>query len=193
MTRSADDDALHEVQRMLGQCLLRLQAYEHLMKSIVAAHRVSASSAAFEKAFADRVSETSRKTLGTLVGELMGSLLVPDGQQGMKQSQDEVSSVAFQMQIVLSAEDFARTEADLRDLVALRNRLVHHFVEEHELGTREGCLGAQEALAQALDRISAASANLRSWAEDMMRVRVRTAEYLSSADFQALIVAEHIP
>ena len=33
----------HEVQRLLGRCLLRLQQYEKLVKAIVAHHQVSVS------------------------------------------------------------------------------------------------------------------------------------------------------
>lgn len=154
--------ARQEVQRLFGHCLLRLQGYELLLKAIVATHELSAPIANIADAQADRVARARNKTLGALTGEMIGSFIVASGTEGMGPSRDDAHSFAFRMQIVLSEEDFSRTQADLRDLVKLRNDLVHHFLEQHQLGTHEGCLKALEALTLALGRIAQASEDLRS-------------------------------
>lgn len=50
-------------------------------------------------------------------------------------------SVPFgmRMQLSMSADDYARTETDLKELVLLRNSLVHHFIDQHDLFSLEGC------------------------------------------------------
>ncbi len=71
------DEALpalqREVQRLLGRCLLRLQQYENLTKAIVATHEISGPAHALETLQSARTAHTARKTLGTLVGDLLGS------------------------------------------------------------------------------------------------------------------------
>ena len=64
----------HEVQRLLGRCLLRLQQYEHLIKALVGHHEIEGPAHALESIRAARVADTASKTLGTLVG----NLLTPD-------------------------------------------------------------------------------------------------------------------
>ena len=69
MTNFADNDLLtlqHEVQRLLGRCLLRLQQYERLIKAMVAHHRLSGPIHDLERSRAAQVDATARKTLGTL-------------------------------------------------------------------------------------------------------------------------------
>ncbi len=134
------DDALQtiqrEIQRLLGRCLLRLQQYERLIKAIVAHHEISGPPHALEAIRAARVTETARKTLGTLIGDLLGSYVVVNGDQTAPKdtinSSEDTASFNFRMQLGLSDIDFARTETELRELVLLRNSLVHHFIEEHE-------------------------------------------------------------
>ncbi|OZA08555.1 MAG: hypothetical protein B7Y02_12535, partial [Rhodobacterales bacterium 17-64-5] len=110
MMNTATEDhvtaARNEVQRRFGQCILRLQGYEMLMKSLVAAHDISAPAAELKDAQADRVSGARGKTLGMSVGEMLGSFLVPDGKEGMGPSRDDAPSVAFRMQVILSEEAF---------------------------------------------------------------------------------------
>ena len=171
--------ARQEVQRQLGQCLLRLQGYELLLKAIVATHEISAPIASIADVQADRVEGARNKTLGALMGEMIGSFIVASGTEGMGSPADDAPSVSYRLQIVLSDEEFSRTQADLRDLVKLRNDLVHHFLEQHQLTTHEGCLKALKALTLALGRIAQAYDDLRRWAEDMDQAREHSARYFA--------------
>ncbi|MBO9717586.1 MAG: hypothetical protein J7507_12445, partial [Pseudoxanthomonas sp.] len=75
-----DDDIAaqqREVQRLLGRCLLRVQQYERLLKSLLAHREIAGPLHMLETNLADRIQETSRKTLGALAQELFGSFLVP--------------------------------------------------------------------------------------------------------------------
>ena len=163
--------ARQEVHRRFGQCLLQLQSYELLTKEIVATHEISTPIAKLTDAKATRDAGVRSKTLGALMGEMVGSFVVASGTEGMGPSRDDAPSVALRMQIVLSQEDFIRAQVDLRDLVKLRNDLVHHFLEQHQLRTYEGCLKAQDALSLASDRIALAYNDLRCWAEDLDQAR----------------------
>jgi hypothetical protein len=196
MSKAIDHDlktSAHEVQRLMGQCILRLQAYELLLKSVVTAHEISSPIATLATAQTDRADEIRSNTLGMLIRQMLGSFLVPQGQEGKGQLRNDAPSVTFRMQIILTQDDFNTAEADLRNLVDMRNHLVHHFIEEHDVRTLEGCLKAQEALAQALDYIGSAHSDLRSWAEDLEATRERVADQFVSAEVLNFFVEGRVP
>ncbi|HMS04564.1 MAG TPA: OST-HTH/LOTUS domain-containing protein [Burkholderiaceae bacterium] len=182
----------HEVQRLLGRCLLRLQQYEHLIKAIVAHHEIAGPAHALESIRAARVADTASKTLGTLVGSLLGSYVVTDEVgapvEVTANAPENVISFGMRMHLSLSAEDYSRTQDDLKELVSLRNNLVHHFIDHHDLWSLDGCRGAQDALVAAHSRIDQHFEQLRGWAEHMDQARRLTAEFVQSDAFHDLVV-----
>jgi hypothetical protein len=67
----------HEVQRKLGRCMLRLQQYERLLKTMVAGMAVKGPIERFQAAQDQKLADMRTKTLGTLVGMLTGILAEP--------------------------------------------------------------------------------------------------------------------
>lgn len=186
----------YEVEHLFGQCILRLQANELLMKSMVARHQFSGPMTGVKEAQADRAAETGRKTMGSLVKELMDSFIVPEGweeKEGMLKDWVDAPSIAWKFSIAVPTEEFARIEAEHRNLVLLRNTLVHHFLEQHSLRTADSCRAAQQTLTSTLDRITRAYEELRCWASDMERCRQVVADDLASPDFEHLFVHRRIP
>lgn len=182
----------HEVQRLLGRCLLRLQQYEHLIKAIVAHHEIAGPAHALESIRAAHVADTASKTLGALVGNLVGSYVVTDDvgapAEVTANAPENVISFGMRMHLSLSAEDYSRTQDDLKELVSLRNNLVHHFIDHHDLWSLDGCRGAQDALVAAYSRIDQHFEQLRGWAEHMDQARRLTAEFVQSDAFHDLVV-----
>lgn len=180
-----------EVQRLLGRCLLRLQQYERLIKAIVAHHDIAGPAHALESIRANRIADTATKTLGTLVGYFVGSYVVTDEADNSDKVEDkapnDVMSFRMRTSMSMSAEDYARTEADLKELVLLRNNLVHHFIDKHDLWSLDGCRGANDALLAAYTRIDEHFEQLRGWAEHMDQARRLTAEFVQSDVFYDLV------
>lgn len=195
MTNLADYDLLtlqHEVQQLLGRCLLRLQQYERLIKAMVAHHRFSGPIHDLERSRVAQVDATARKTLGTLVGDLLGSYVVAGEIEPAERSTinppEGVNWLAMQMSLDLSSEDFARAKNELRDMVLLRNNLVHHFIEQHDLRSLDGCRGAQGALVSACNRIDQNLEQLREWAGTMEEMRLVLSRVLQSEEFKNVFV-----
>lgn len=188
------DDALkashREVQRLLGQCLLRLQAYELLIKTLVAQHEISGSAPDLEAVRAARGERVSRNTLGMLVRAFLGSYLVAgDGKTAPEPelaSPEGLPSVSCRFWVELTEADYAEAATDLRELVQLRNTLVHQFVEQQDFGSLEGCHRAEEALVAASDRIGESYERLKGWAEDMRK----TQEILQSDEVREVVTNE---
>jgi hypothetical protein len=195
MSELADGDLQdhqHEVQRLLGRCMLRLQQYERLIKAIVAYHDLTGPAHALESIRAARIADAAGKTLGALVGQFLGSYVVTDGADtsadALGKAPAEVTSFSMRMHLSLSAEDYAQTQDGLWELVSLRNNLVHHFIDQHDLWSLDGCREAHEALAAAYARIDQHFERLRGWAEHMDQARRLAAEFVQSDAFRDLVI-----
>ena len=101
----------------------------------------------------------------------------------MSSSPEDGSSFAIKRRRIVSAEDYTRIKDGLIELVHLRNELVHHFIEQHDLMSLEGCNGAQDALVATSSRIDLHYEQLREWAGGMQQ----TAEPIQSAAMRELL------
>ncbi len=183
-------DVQREVPRMLGRCLLRLQQYEKLMKAIVAHHEISTTGPPFKSNQAKRIADTANKTLGTLVGTLLETFVTSSEQEEIVEADApyNIISLKTKMSLHMSADDYDRTQNDLKELVLLRNNLVHHFIDQHDLWSLDGCRGAQEFLVAAYSRIDQHFEQLRGWAEHMDQARRLAAEFAQSDAFVDLVI-----
>ena len=126
MTTLPVDDTLQtlqrEVQRLLGRCVLRLQQYEKLMKAIVAHHEISAAGSPLASNQEQRIADAASKTLGTLVGTLLGSYVTTDEREDASapDARDDIISFKVKMSLRMSVEDYDRTQNDLKELVLVR-------------------------------------------------------------------------
>jgi len=111
----------------------------------------------------------------------------------MRKDRGDAPSISWNFKIAFPAEEFARIETEHRDLVLLRNTLVHLFLEQHDLRTADGCLAARQTLTNTLDRVTRAYEELCCWASDMERSRHVLADYIGSPDFENFIVHRRIP
>lgn len=183
-------DLQREVQRLLGQCILALQAYELQVKAIVAASEISGPGPASG-------SEVHRKTLGELVNRLLHDVFTSDENLGSRANARDPAEIGpsfhFRMQLGFATDDMAKVEAGLRELVCMRNELVHHFLEQHELGTLAGCQRAEAALLAASVRIRQHLDELREWAGNLNQVRAKASELVNSDAFRDFIVHGKVP
>lgn len=182
--------AQHEVQRLLGRCILRLQQYEQLLKSMLAVSSLSGTPETLPLALDNRRAEISGKTMGTLVGRLMTEYVMKESGEfpdDVPVPRPDSCFFAFRMQTSLSDEAHAALQADLRELVGMRNALVHSFIQQHDLQTVAGCLQAQDALSSSYTKIDHHLQQLRPLAEDMDRTRAAFAELMQSPELQELV------
>lgn len=180
-----------EVQRLLGRCVLRLQQYELLLKALVTSHEISGSAKTLEQNQSARVAEASDKTLGTLIGRLLGNYVVRDGFEPVDKDTEiltEPMSFAFVMRLTLRQVDYDNLKADMREFVGLRNSLVHHFIEQYDLWTVDGCTCAQQALLRTYADIDRSFEQLQSIAKNMDEARQAAVEAIKTPEFLNMVV-----
>lgn len=185
----------HEVQRLLGRCMLRLQQYEGLMKAILAHHELSGAAHELQARRAERISELSTTSLGNLAKLLFESYVVvrrPDGSPADDNEVDlpasTVATIRTRMTLEMAAEDVVATKAAVKELVNLRNSLVHHLIERFNVWSLEGCAQATAHLVECYGRIDEHFEQLRQWAVSMDEARALAASFMQSDAFQDFVV-----
>lgn len=186
------DAQQQEVNRLMGRCVLRLQQYEWQLKSILAHSDMRSTLQGLEEAGVARGVDTSQQTLGMLVRAFVGSVLV-GGEPATPDDDNEdragdPPSVRVRVRLGVGEEGLATTETELRELVQMRNDLIHHFLERHNLWTLEGCSGAQAELASSCDRIGEHLVRLREWAASIETVLHEVRKHVRSSTFQDAVV-----
>lgn len=188
-------DALQrEVQRKFGRNLLRLQQYERLIKTIVAEHDIAGSSSDLFNNRTAQYGAVATKTLGQVVGSLVGNFIVPTSNSPSSSNADEPPVdmtkpwVRMTSRIEFSEENFKRIELSLATLVDLRNDLVHHFLEKHDIWSEAGCLAAIAQLDECFNLIDASHEELVQWARHSTVTRAAMASFINSPEFEGLLV-----
>jgi len=174
-----------EVQRKLGRCLLRLQQYERLVKALAVDFEVSGPSDELEDIRRKRGETVSKLTLGQLIKELTDTYLQPHQPKASASEWDpgDSSRIWFRMQtrMTLDQADYDRVIGGLKELVALRNELVHHFIERFDVWSVAGCQDADAYLDASLIKVNDRYAELRHWALSMDEARRRMGAFLASS------------
>lgn len=176
-----------EVQRLLGRNLIRLQQYERLLKKIVAHHELAGPAHSLQEIQDARIRDAATKTLGTLIGKFVDDCIVTNAFERESLGNDtanDVTSIRFRVNIPMSKEDYARTRDGLKELVDLRNSLVHHFIEQHDIWQTDGCIMARDHLQTTHSRIDKHFEQLFAWAKNMDQVRQFAVAFMQSPAFE---------
>lgn len=182
----------HELQRKLGRCLLRVQQYELLMKSLLARYRFAGPAAEFEALRIARVGELAAKSLGQLVGELTGSVLAAEGVEAtsVPSTEGQPGWMSIRHRIEMTEERYQETVVQLAEVVGLRNEMVHQLVERYDLWSDAGCLAASKHLDLSYARIDEAVVTLQQWAQSMSDAAAMSAAFLSSQAFEGWVMQD---
>ena len=179
-----------DVQRKLGRCLLRLQQYEILLKALVAHGDVAGPPAELVAVRDAQVASAQKKTLGTLVGMLTERHLTSaEDDDGTDEPQGDGGLwFRFRFQVGLDASQHQATTAALKELVDLRNELVHHFLQRFNIFESQGCMAADAYLDASYETIDGHYLTLRGWAQVMREAHEAMASFMSTATFEDRLV-----
>lgn len=182
-----------EVQLKLGGCLLRLQQYERLLKAMVANTDLAGEPAQLQTLRNARVASVRKTTLGGLVSLFTGGYLLAEDESAPTEEADEEPPgdklwFSFQQRMAMSAERLEAIAAELKELVDLRNELVHHLLERFDLSQLDGCEAALAYLEASRATIDGHYQTLRTWAEHMDNTRALAASFINSDSFKDLLI-----
>lgn len=185
-------DLQRTVQRKLGRSMLQLQQYERLLKAMVAHSELSGPPERLQAIREEKVACAHKKTLGTLVGMLTESTLKlsePSAESHETEVDNgEQSWFSFRFQMELPEERYAETKAALKELVDLRNELVHHFLQRFDLWSVDGCKAAESYLDQSNETIDGHYLTLRDWAKSMDEARKLMVSFMQTKEYEDAVV-----
>ena len=183
------EDVQRDVQRRFGRNLLLLQQYERLIKAMVAEQDIAGPIGELQNVRARQIRAVATKTLGQVVGDLTGAYIAPALPETVTQQEDDspcdpnMPWVRISSRIEMKEEDYKDTERKLAELVTLRNELVHHFLESHDIWTEAGCLVAKDYLDECFKKIEAHYNELREWAKHGLEAREIMAGFIKSPEY----------
>ena len=187
----------HEVQRKLGRCMLRLQQYERLLKRMIVGMAVKGPIERFQAVQDQKLVDMRTKTLGTLVGMFTGNHLTaalpdveagPGDDAGTGVQSVDVAWASIRFNISMSPEHYAQTKDGLAELVALRNDLIHHFLERFDIFDGNGCCAAATHLDACYEQIDVHFERLKDWARSLAETQALASSFLQSKFFEDMFV-----
>lgn len=183
-------DLQRVVQRKLGRCMLQLQQYERLLKAMVAHSELSGPPEQLQTFRDEKIAFAHKKTLGTLVGILTENYLkLPDLADESEQTEpiDQIW-ISFRCQLELPEERYAETTAALKELVNLRNELVHHFLQRFDLWGLDGCIAAETYLDESYETIDGHYLTLHDWAKSMDEARQHMLSFMQTPEYRDFVI-----
>lgn len=196
MNQLPDPDLLAfngEIERLLGSCMLQLQRYELAAKALLTGSDISVQTWSPGTATDLQSSAVKGKTLGALVNQMRDSFLRDTRSLPSDDPSEDGPAFRFRMQLGFSADDPGQIEAGLKELVAVRNDLVHHFLETHDLRDVTGCKKAKSALEATSLLIEARYKDLSQWTADLVQTRQRVADVFASGEIARWLVEGIVP
>lgn len=183
-----------EMQRHFGRCLLRLQQYERLLKTMVATTSLSGHPKGLVELQTQQLEEVRALTLGALVRIFARDYLVDKEQQvDVSDLTDDCITegenlVSFKISyaMAMSSEDYMQTVEAMTELRDMRNELVHHFIERFDIADEAGCRAGTLHLQSCYARIDGHLNQLSNWAKTREEVRRQALSFFASQEFEQL-------
>ena len=182
------------VHRKLGRFLVRIQQYERLLKGLVIDAEHAGTVDTIRSFREERTKRLSNKSLGIMIDELKASYLkvtpgpsADEPDEGPDRVAIERPFIRLKMGMEMSTTDLARTTEDLAKLVDLRNRLVHHLIEDFDIWTLDGCNAALEHLDTSFETVDTMFSELKQWTETSRHAMALHAAFMQSSEFLELV------
>ena len=185
------------VQQKLGRFLLQVQRYEMLLKALVIDSEVSGSVDTALSNLERRKQQFASKPMGYLFDELNKSYLQVEGSAAARVEplSNGVDKPTFHTKFTLelTPEELVRTQARLEAFKNLRNRIVHHLLEDHDIATHEGCERAVALLDESYEAAKVAFDELRQWANIAIEARDHYVRLAQSPEFEDALIHGILP
>ncbi|MCD6617537.1 OST-HTH/LOTUS domain-containing protein [Aeromonas veronii] len=182
------NDLKEQIALEYGRCLLQLQQFELMLKAALPTMKVSG----FSDELVGNIERYSQflvgKTLGHLVGQWSQRITLGDEQE----IDDALHNRAY-ISISVGLEDGEWMREKLKQLVELRNELVHHFLSRFPLNSEASCQEAISYLSTAASTIKSNRDTIQSLLIAFEESKKRLLEFINSPVGESLYLYGIIP
>ncbi|MFX1671641.1 OST-HTH/LOTUS domain-containing protein [Paraburkholderia sp. A2WS-5] len=163
-----------------------------MIKVLLVNHEITAEIDKLTQAQAQRAEEFATNTLGVLVKKLRGSFLVTGETHSplpeRENADPHVPSLSYKIALQMSAADHAQVAGGLDALVSSRNQLVHHFIDQFNLGSIDDCAAAQTHLSEYFARVDGHCDRLQHWATEVNNAMRSMLDAMQTPAFLDLLI-----
>ena len=186
---------IETVQQSFGSCLLRLQACELLLKSLVAHTDITAPPERLQEALVTKKASVQGQTMGQVVGIFTRGTLVQAGDISILSTptEDSQARVQFKYQIELPSEQYDALHSAFKELIDIRNELVHHFLQRFNIQKIEGRTAASTYLEDCSQIIDARHSTLIGFNKVLELSRAKLASFVASQEIEDAVLKGDLP
>ena len=187
--QSGLNDLKEQIALEYGRCLLQLQQFELMLKAALPTLKVSG--------FSDELARNVERDRQLLGGKTLGYLVGQWNQRTTLETEQEIDDdalngrVYFRFSFGLEGGEWMNEK--LKQLVGLRNELVHHFLSQFTLNSEANCQEAIRYLAIAASIIKDNREALHSLLTVAEKAKSELIEFMSSPDGEHLLLSGLLP
>jgi hypothetical protein len=182
------NDLKEQIALEYGRCLLQLQQFELMLKAALPTMKVSG--------FSDELVGNIERYRQFLVGKTLGHLVGQWSQRitlGDEQEIDDALHNRAYISISVGLEDGEWMSEKLKQLVELRNELVHHFLSRFGLNSEASCQEAIDFLATVANIIKDNRDALHSFLTTAEKAKNELYEFMNSSEGKHFVLAGVLP
>ena len=159
-----------EVHRKIGRNLLLIQVIEAVLKRLIALNGLKVKTGGSN--LDERLAAINKTTMGNLVGEYHDIFFAEQG--GLHEDDEDVQEVQLSVRFRFASDELlAQSRKSFSSIVDERNKLVHHFLQELNVGAK-GWEDADQKLEKQYKELTNQFKHLRS-VHDALRKTVKKA------------------
>ena len=175
-----------EVLRKIGRNVLLYQRVEGLLKYLVANHRADGTTADLAQRQQEWADKIRRQTMGELVEHVTGNIL-SDAGKPPKEPENLTQpwiGVTIRLGGIGGDDLYESHRADMAQMVAARNDLIHHFLPRWQPHSIEGLTAAASYLDEQHEKVLPMVNQFESFAKVLQAGRQEMAAFLASKEGQ---------
>ena len=176
-----------EALRRIGRNVVNFQKIEMLLKLLVICGSAEGTVESFEWKQTKASESIRKKSLGQLTDALHKDIYAPALDLDYEPADPTKISMAFRLKLEVDAETANAQKAELKALVAERNRLIHHELGSVDFESDEACRGLIAKLDEQDVRIQKQMGQLRAIWEASLQMREELSAYMRTDEFAAML------
>lgn len=155
-----------EMHRLLGLCLLKIQMAEKTIKQIYTLQNINLDESTVEKSVLGLTERTKNLGMGQTLDRFIENFIIETEKNADEEAQSK--SINLQSYIIKDSKEKLQAINDLKNLVAMRNRLVHNLLDRHEIWNLNSIIETQDHLKSCISETEEQINNLRSWKDNIL-------------------------
>ncbi|MCP5147193.1 MAG: hypothetical protein H6986_03655 [Pseudomonadales bacterium] len=170
---------LHKVKKevvyKVGRNVLLFQQMEGVLKYLVSHGNIAGTATELKPKFDKQKQSVSKRTLGMVVGDFLDGTTQPP-------EPEKLTEVYFSFSFETEVDEDLK--AEIEELVAERNNLIHHFFAEVEVESLDSWLNASDRLDAQEVKLGRVIENLRKIAQTLSDGRKALADFMTTEEFK---------